>query len=318
MKFLDNNISYLYPELMQLGNDPDAPLCQVPEDVCLFATAREGLSYIANSLERPTKRLLAPAYTCETVTLPFVKEGYSCAYYGMDTNLRINEEHFLGLLEYYRPDVIVVHPLYGMDLSENEQALLKKAKEQGCFIVEDLTHSLFSQKRYDFVDAYVGSLRKWFNVPDGGFYESKVLLPPSHWQELPEKKEFLELMISNLYLRGVWERGGDPNLRKIFSQLDKIAVQENRRNWDLYRISDFSRRLLCKIDIKDNNIHTKVQRSLLCAQTGTKARIEEYHHQGLVFTKIIEFETVGFNLESLFHSEVEITNIIYRCKMSHN
>lgn len=253
MRFLDNNITYLYPELMQLGNDPEAPLCQLPKHMCLFASAREGLSYIAKTLETPTKRLLAPSYTCETVLLPFTMEGYTCAFYGMDKNLRINEEHFLGLLEHFRPDVIVVHPLYGMDLTQGEQAVLKKAKAQGCFIVEDLTQCIFSEKRYDFVDAYVGSLRKWLNIPDGGYYESKTLPPPENWQELPERTEFVKLQTANLYLRGLWEQNGDPNLRKIFGHINEIAVRENRNSWECYRISDFSRRLLTNMDVKANN-----------------------------------------------------------------
>ena len=256
MRLIDNNIMFLSPELMARGKDETAPQCQLPENVALFATARNGLSYIARSLKETARRVLIPAYTCATVWLPFTQEGYLCGFYAVDKNLRINEENFLGLLEHFRPDVVVVHPYYGMDLTEKEQALLRKAKEQGCFVVEDLTHSLFSPYRYDFVDAYVGSMRKYFDAPDGGFYESKVL-PAPNMEELEEKKDFVKLMTDQLYLRDQWLKTGDKQLRLIAGHLDGLATKANRADWTPCRISDFSRRVLVGQDPKANSERRK-------------------------------------------------------------
>lgn len=284
MRLIDNNILFLSPEAMAKGKDKEAPLCQLPENVSLFATARNSLSYIARSLKDKAHRVMIPAYTCMTVALPFTEEGYLCAYYAIDRNLRINEESFLGMLEHFKPDVVVMHPYYGMDLTEKEQALLRKAKEQGCFVVEDLTHSLFSSRRYDFVDAYVGSLRKWFNAPDGGFYESTVL-PAPNMEELEEKTDFVKYMTDQLYLRDLWVKTGDPQLRLIAAHLDQIAVKVNREDWTPCRASDFTRRLLVGEDPKENNERRKANALYLYEKLKNSDKVD------MVYTDVSDIST---------------------------
>lgn len=251
MKLINTNTMPLYAGQLALGNDPEAPVCIVPENAALFGVCREGYSHIARAERFAQRRVLLPAYTCETVIYPFREQGWSCAYYPVDANLRMEEAPFLSLLESFRPTLVVAQLLYGMDLTDQEQLLLKKAKETGCFILEDLTHSLFSHKRYDFVDAYVGSLRKWFSVPDGGYYESAVL-PAPDMDALEEKTEFVAIMKDAMYLKGLSHAEDDAMLRAISSRLDHAAAKLNRAQTELHRISDFSGRILAQENAAEN------------------------------------------------------------------
>ena len=46
---------------------------------------------------------------------------------------------------------------------------IKRFKEKGKIIIEDITHSILSEKRYsEYSDYLVGSLRKWFPISTGG------------------------------------------------------------------------------------------------------------------------------------------------------
>ena len=252
MRLINTNLMFLDAAALKRGKDETLPLAQAPENVWLLSCARDGLSHIAKTLPVETKRVMIPAYTCDTVALPFTEEGWTCNYFAVDEHMRIDAEHFRGLLKYFKPDVVVMHPFYGMDLNESEQALLKEAHDQGCFVVEDLTHSLFSSYRYDFVDAYVGSVRKWINIPDGGFYESTVL-PGPDMETLEEREDSVKYAKDQLYLRDLWRKTGDENLRLIAGRLDKLLTASNRNGWGPYRMSDFSRRLLVGEDPAANN-----------------------------------------------------------------
>ena len=243
MRLIDTNLMFLDAAALARGKDESLPLAQAPENVWLLSCARDGLSHIAKTLPTETKRVMIPAYTCDTVALPFIAEEWTCGYFAVDKHMRIDPDHFRGMLRYFKPDVVVMHPYYGMDLNESEQALLKEAHDQGCFVVEDLTHSLFSSRRYDFVDAYVGSVRKWINVADGGFYESTVH-PGPNMEELEEREDAVKYAKDQLYLRDQWLKTGDNNLRLIAGRLDRLLVAANRNGWGPYRMSDFSRRLL--------------------------------------------------------------------------
>ena len=69
--------------------------------------------------------------------------------------------------------------------------------------------------------------------------------------------------------------------------------------------------------IKNNHIHTQVKGSLLCAQAGTQAGVEERHQKGLVAAQLHIFETVSLYLKGLLQSLMQVTQILYAGKMSH-
>ena len=80
-----------------------------------FSLCREALFIIAQHLDSSNKVVLLPAYTCDTVITPFKEQGWTCVYYPVDLQLRIETQTVLDLYGQYNASLIVVHPYYGKD-----------------------------------------------------------------------------------------------------------------------------------------------------------------------------------------------------------
>jgi dTDP-4-amino-4,6-dideoxygalactose transaminase len=132
-------------------------------------SGRSAIRLALRSIHQQQKRAVLPAYTCETVILPFIELGYDISYYQVDRDLLVDANSFRILVERVQPTVILVHPYFGFDTIHNIRGYLAKKHDAGIVIIEDLTHGLFLERHTSCVDFYVGSLRKWSGIPDGGF-----------------------------------------------------------------------------------------------------------------------------------------------------
>ena len=97
-----------------------------------YSLCREALSDIAQHLDTGNNVVLLPAYTCDTVITPFKEQGWTCVYYSVDLQLRIESRFALDLYKHYHASLIVVHPYYGKDLNKAEVDLLSYLHSEGC------------------------------------------------------------------------------------------------------------------------------------------------------------------------------------------
>ena len=112
------------------------------DDRIYYSLCREALSDIALSRNDTSKRVLIPAYTCQTVITPFEEAGWECIYYPISKGLRIGEKQLLKLVEEYHPSLVVVHPYFGMDLNDKETSVLQGIHDGGIKVVLDLTQCI--------------------------------------------------------------------------------------------------------------------------------------------------------------------------------
>lgn len=147
------------------------------------ASGREAIALALRSLEagRPdiTKKCLLPAYMCDTVFFPFIRAGWELSFYHIGKNLQADAGELRELTERIRPGLLFIHAYYGMDTWKPMRSLLKEWRGQGLCIMEDVTQSYYLEEAGRDADYVVGSLRKWYPVPDGGFVLSDTPL----WQE---------------------------------------------------------------------------------------------------------------------------------------
>ena len=118
------------------------------------------------------KRCLLPAYMCDTVFFPFQWEGWEIQFYHINKNLEADAEELGRLARQMRPNLLFIHPYYGVDTWKPMRSLLKEWKAQGICVMEDVTQSYYLENAGKEADYVVGSLRKWYSVPDGGFVAS--------------------------------------------------------------------------------------------------------------------------------------------------
>ena len=121
----------------------------------LYSLCREALLDVARSLSSTNKVVLLPAYTCDTVYIPFKQEGWKCIYYSINKNLRINIPSLKEQFENCHPALIIAHPYYGTELSPEEVETLKELKNSGSRILIDNTQCIFSDSHLDFLDYHI-------------------------------------------------------------------------------------------------------------------------------------------------------------------
>lgn len=210
-------IGSFFPIYLSRDTVQSLPEGMPDKQVRYYSLCREALLEIARHYKTNDKRVIIPAYTCQTVIDPFVQEGWECEYYDVSLDLRIKTESLISLSESFKPSICIVHPFYGADFTSEELQAIAHIKERiGCLMVEDITQCIFTTVQHDVFDVIVGSYRKWYSIPDGGFL--RLLLRNNPSLELPnetyaENESFVCLQSDAMYLRGVFLKSGDEDIK---------------------------------------------------------------------------------------------------------
>jgi len=137
------------------------------------ASGREAIALALKSIEanRPAirKSCLLPAYMCDTVFFPFERAGWEIHFYHIHQDLRADETELCSQINSLQPGLLFIHPYYGIDTWASLRPLLARWRSQGICIMEDVSQSYYLKDAGQHADYIIGSLRKWYPVPDGGF-----------------------------------------------------------------------------------------------------------------------------------------------------
>ena len=209
-----------------------------------YSLCREALLVIAWHLKDSNKRVLLPAYTCQTVIDPFVESGWTVDFYNITKQLRIDKKDLIDKSDSFTPSLCVVHPYCGADLRDDELDALLLCKKNGCVMVEDLTQCIFSKQYSEIFDFFVGSYRKWFPIPDGAFLIGEGI----NSVDMTENTDFVQLMSDAMYLRGIYNIHKDPNVKEISRRVGNMALKHISGKIAPHKMSDFSNGLLSKED----------------------------------------------------------------------
>ena len=139
-------------------------------DAALLSTGRSAISYVLEHITNGDRRRVAllPPFTCYTVIEPFLRAGYQVIYYRIAEDLSLSTDSLREDIDKYHPSVLLVHGYFGFDTLRNAQDLLVDIRDAGTILVEDVTHTMYSEFAHVHADYYVGSFRKWAPLPDGG------------------------------------------------------------------------------------------------------------------------------------------------------
>lgn len=205
----------------------------LPQGGCAYMSlCREALLHIARK-SYATKVVLLPAYTCDTVYLPFLQEGWSLQFYSINRDLRINAESLEKAVLNYKPSVVIAHPYYGYDFDDQEVDVLSRLID--VTVVVDNTQCAFTKRRYDFADYTVASLRKWGSIPDGAYFEGGDGVACAL-----ENDSFVNIQQKAMILRGEYFETGVADTKLDSIKLNKEAEALICSNMEEHRMSNFS------------------------------------------------------------------------------
>ena len=211
-----------YDKALAIDSDVCLPI-KLPNRIYLTNLCRTGVELLLDSLNVNKGVVLLPEFTCHSVITPFLNHGFKIYSYELNNNLTINLDVFSKKVKDLSPNIILLHSYFGFDNIEKNIKELAPA----ALIIEDLTQRLFSS--FPLLDAhcYVGSIRKWMSVPDGGFYcgQKQIDLPDE------EDDEFINLELNALLLKGKYMKGEEIDksaFRSLFSEARQTLKNKSR------------------------------------------------------------------------------------------
>ena len=237
------------------------------KDAAYVTCGREALELALLQLEElPEKACLLPAYTCDTVIIPFEHHGYKLNFYDVDLQMKPDEDNFCKMVEELRPSVILLHSYYGEDTLVNLRKYMEKWKEEGIVIIEDMTQS---QNLISYIpiqaDFYICTLRKWFALTDGALLLSQKMIrhKPMFVKKTFVNKKWSALTEKYLYLLQNPD-ACDEEAKKHFLNKNQEAEHYLYEDIIIGKMSELSKYLLNHIDIKESMTLRKENAKFLC------------------------------------------------------
>lgn len=154
-------------------------------EVAFTSSGRSAIALALRSLERECphieKKCLMPGYMCDSVFLPFIQNGWQLCFYHIDKNMKADAEELCGIIEKENPGMLFIHTYFGTDTWKELRCMIEKYQNDGIVVMEDVTQSyyLHTDTQADYI---VGSLRKWYAIPDGGFVATNQTLHPEYME----------------------------------------------------------------------------------------------------------------------------------------
>lgn len=210
-----------------------------------YSLCRECLLVVAELCKDDAPSVLIPSYTCATVIDPFIQKSWRCYYYDVTEDLSVDIHSLEQHVQKYQPSLVIFHPFYGKDFTDNEMNAILWTQKQGSKVLVDLTQNIFSNQRLPEVDFYVGSYRKWLPIPDGGFliYKNTGV---DIVEETIENEEFVSLQSDAMYLRGCYHQTKNQHLKEISMRIGKRSVACSNLPIQAHAMSSFSKNRITK------------------------------------------------------------------------
>ena len=220
-------------------------------------SGREAIDLAIQSLleEQPglSKRVLLPSYMCDSVFIPFLRNGWELFFYSVNRAMQISKEQLQFCIQETRPSLLFIHGYYGMDSFKEWENFLIEQQQAGLLVMEDLTQSYYRKRRTQFTPDYlIGSLRKWYFIPDGGFVTTDHYLNQNLLSDASVfPKERMEMLTDKWnYLQAVSKE----NWEEL--QKQKQAYLQKNRELELFLdeketisvLSDSARKLLLQVE----------------------------------------------------------------------
>lgn len=218
------------------------------------------------------KVCLLPQYTCDTVIMPFQKHGWTIYFYPVDEKLAISQKILLEFLERIKPEILLMHTYFGVDTIGEVRELVKMYQEKcGLVFIEDMTQSLALLPQLRGADYYVGSLRKWFAIPDGGFLIGAKI---SCTESFKEKTAFVEKKVLAQRLKAAYLEGKEDISKAEFLRLNTEAENYLDQDDTISRISGFAFKKLCRMNGIEQLLKRNRNARILCQKVGACKKID--------------------------------------------
>ena len=232
---------------MELGSEYNLSLCDLSmvddnifsylsdfEQCYYFDSGRSAIKHLAAQMKHFNKVLL-PEFICESVSNCFNESSLS--YYKLKEDLSIDIDDLKSFSIDNHTIIFLMHYFGGIQKNSILTEIRSLANDKGAIIIEDTTHSIFSQAQ-TIGDYMVCSIRKWLPIPGGGalyYNRNKCGIVKTSYPQSVDNSRGYGMILKDLFLT----TGFDCNekYRQVFAACEEHLDSQI----DIYEISDFSR-----------------------------------------------------------------------------
>lgn len=217
------------------------------KDTKFTLSGRTSIYYVLKNILKSNiiKKAYLPSYSCESMVMPFLDLGIEIEYYdvyyndGLKYNINIDEDI----------DIFLAMNYFGYS-STNMEVYIKKFKEKGKIVIEDITHSILSTKKHsEYTDYLIGSLRKWFPIASGGI---AVNMNSKFEEELSKESNDKLISIKKTAMKNKKEylENQDENSKETFLNQYQKSGKILDEDYQNYSIDEESLKIIMGINIE--------------------------------------------------------------------
>jgi len=257
---------------------------------CLYLDSGRSCVKIICQLAK-NKEMLIPAFSCSCI-VNGLTEGAKPVFYRVNTDFTIDFEDLESKIT-DKTSVIYVANNFGHHISDENAAKINAIKKKyGLYVVEDNTQAIFSGD-LKVGDYGLGSIRKWFPVPDGGLLYSKKSLDIFDLSKVQkgsmQKDKLYPQILKDMYLKGMVDYGGK-QIADLFEAVEN-CLNDYADDGKVFFMDDFTEFMYRCFSVKDAN----------------QKRKENYRH----LVKLIDSPYIKFAMNHIDEDEVPFNLPLY-------
>lgn len=193
---------------------------------------------------RKIKKIYVPSYCCVSMLQSFIDNNIETVFY----DVTIKGGVFSYNVDYNTDcDAVLIMSYFGMQ-TEKVDEIIRKFKQKGVTVIEDITHSLLNKKSYsESGDYVVASLRKWFAIPTGGWIgklHGKLAVKPNMDSDHAVQEKIDGMLKKYEYISGKIDEKEEFLL--IQSKFDNDLIHTDR----MLKIDSVSATIMAETDVK--------------------------------------------------------------------
>ncbi|RHS80742.1 hypothetical protein DW928_06960 [Firmicutes bacterium AM43-11BH] len=201
--------------------------------------------FLKNSQGRT--RVLLPTYNCDSVYEAVERTQIMIELYPINRDFTINIDA-LKSFQFSEGDIFYIVQYFGKKISKEALSFIQDLKTKGVLIIEDISLCLLSYSETIGIGDYiVGSIRKWFALPDGGFCASTYDMHDLKKEQAANNYTFnymLAQLMKQKYLQ-------DNSLDKTkFLKLNKMGMDTLFSDYKIREMSEVSIQLMKSSDVR--------------------------------------------------------------------
>lgn len=237
-----------------------------------FNTGRAAIESVFLQLkEKGYETVLLPSFLCDSVRDATIRAGMQISYYEIKKDLSID----VSSVHIEKRSIFYVLQYFGKRLEKEMLSLIFQAKANEVIIVEDISLSLLSSdgEYVGFGDYIIGSLRKWFPIPDGGIVLSRHLEEYKRASSVNEYTfyYFLAQILKKEYLHN---KDRNQEQKRYFLSYNEDAMRTLFEDYTIRDISKISIDILKSLDFNEIRSKRIANYDFLCSLIHTIPQVK--------------------------------------------